>query len=79
VFINDLKESIDKSLHPEKFFQNIIEIIPRVFNMPFPSPEIITPLSQFLNVTYGFNYFIWNISEESYDINYFNKQVKEKK
>lgn len=43
--------------------------------MPFPSSDVIALISQFLNDNYGSNYFIWNISEESYDITYFNKQV----
>ena len=43
--------------------------------MPFPTQEIIVPFGIFLNQHYGSHYFIWNISEESYDINYFNKQV----
>jgi len=74
-FIHNLTESIDKSLHPEKCIQNVIEIIPRVFNMPFPTQNVISQISNYLNINYGSNYFIWNISEESYDITYFNKQV----
>lgn len=73
--MHKISETIDKSLHPMKCLQSIIEVVPRIYHMPFPTSENIQIISNYLNTAYGSNYFIWNISEESYDINAFNKQV----
>ena len=48
---------------------------PRIFWMAFPSKEKIKPLSQFLNSQFKKNYYIWNISEHTYDSSIFNGQV----
>ena len=48
---------------------------PRIFWMTFPSKGKIKALSQFLNSQFKINYYIWNISEHTYDTSIFNNQV----
>ena len=43
--------------------------------MNFPNEDLIRPLSTFLNENFGNNYFIWNVSEHSYDYFPFGHQV----
>lgn len=57
------------------FWSELIEIIPRVYYIPFPIDKKRQVMSSFLNKTFGANYYIWNISEHSYDISGFNNQV----
>ena len=66
----------------ENIFQkdkDIIEIHPRINITIFPSEEKIKSMSEFLNMNFSTNYFIWNLSEISYDSSYFNNQVLKKK
>ena len=59
------------------FWSEFTEIVPRVYYIPFPTEPKISVMSSFLNKTFGPNYYIWNISEHSYDISKFNNQVNE--
>ncbi len=66
--LKDKKGTID-------IFDYFVEIYPRVIWMPFPAQENIEIIGDFLNTNFANNYFVWNISEHSYDTSIFNDQV----
>lgn len=43
--------------------------------MPFPDPQLINPLSEFVKRKFGSNFFIWNLGEDTYDSEEFLNQV----
>lgn len=76
--IENLKEKVEKSLHPSFAIYELKEIMPRIFFMSFPTPQLIEQMSENLNKRFKNDYFIWNLAEETYDIQFFNKQVLKK-
>jgi hypothetical protein len=61
---------------PKDDISDLIFIYPRVFWMTFPSKEKIKDLAACLNDQFKKSgYYIWNLSEHTYDTNYFNNQV----
>ncbi len=54
---------------------DIIEITPRVYWMTYPSSEKIHDLSNKLYNQFKNNYYVWNLSEHTYNTEFFNNQV----
>ena len=54
---------------------DLVFLYPRIFWMTFPSKDKTKALSQFLNTQFKTNYYIWNVSEHTYDTSIFNGQV----
>lgn len=53
----------------------MVQLHHRIYWMNFPKPERVKELGEALNARYKEKYFIWNVSEYTYDSAPFNNQV----
>ena len=64
-----------KQNHPSICADFLVEIIPGLYQMPFPDEDLAPRYSKLLNKEYETKYRIWNVSEYSYKTELFNDQV----
>eukprot|EP01017_Pseudomicrothorax_dubius_P015962 TRINITY_DN1819_c0_g1_i1.p1 TRINITY_DN1819_c0_g1~~TRINITY_DN1819_c0_g1_i1.p1 ORF type:complete len:279 (+),score=34.04 TRINITY_DN1819_c0_g1_i1:128-964(+) len=55
--------------------EEIIMVTPRIYFMSFPSEEKREAVSNYLNKKFGSSYYIWNVSEQTYNTTPFRDQV----
>lgn len=75
---SNTKQFIAETFKTEGYLKDgndFVFICPRVYWMAFPTESKIKELSSFLNATFGGNYYIWNLSENTYDTDMFRNQV----
>jgi hypothetical protein len=75
-FAKNAKEALLSNDPAKDQISDLIFIYPRVFWMTFPTKDKIKDLSNCLNTQFKKNnYYIWNLSEHTYDPTCFHNQV----
>lgn len=72
--IESSKNGVLKALAEPVYFT---EIIPRLYHMTYPQPNLMPKLSQQIHKNFGTNFRIWNVSEYTYPSGSFDDQVVE--
>ena len=65
----------NSSITYEEVLEEIITVSEKIYYIPFPTPEKIKILSDFLNSKFESNYVIFNLSEYTYEYSFFKNQV----